>query len=117
MFIVHIIFRSHCACDDIFYNCLKSIVVNQPKTKVSKLANNVGALFFNILRLDCIEPVYPKVCVESTVYYKVSRILGWNKVSPPGNDDANKEEGCHRWEEDHDADPTNIKFRKMSKSF
>ena len=63
------------------------------------------------------EPVYPKVCVESTIYYKISRILGWKKVSPSGKENANTEEGCHRWEEDHDADPTNIKFLRVSKSF
>ena len=112
-----IFFRSHCACDDIFYNCLKNIVINKPRSKVSKLAKNVGAMFFNILRLDCMEPVYPKICVDSTMYYKISRLLGWNKISPSRDESSMPEEGCNRWEEDHDADPTNIKFLKVSKSF
>ena len=110
-------FRSHCACDDLFYNCLKSIIINQPQSKISKLASHVGAMFFNILRLDCIEPVYPKVCVEATMYYKISRLLGWQKTSPSREESSKPEEGCSRWEEDQDADPTNIKFLKMSKSF
>ena len=56
----------------------KNIVVNKPRSTVAELAKNVGMMFFNILRLNCIEPVYPKICVESTIYYQISRLLGWN---------------------------------------
>ena len=110
--------RSHCACDDIFYNCLKNIVVNKPQSTVAELAKNVGIMFFNILRLNCIEPVYPKICVESTIYYQISRLLGWNnKKRTKTNESSLEQEGCNRWEEDHDADPTDIRFMKLTKPF
>ena len=110
-------FRSHCACDKIFYNCLKSVTINHPESK--KVAKRVGSLFFNILRLDCMEPVYPKICVDSKIYYKVSQLLGWiiTPYTNPDTPNSNAEEGCTSWEEDHDADPIDIKFLKSSKPF
>ena len=95
---------------------MKNIMINQPQTKVSAVAQNVGSVFFNALRLDCMEPVYPKICIDSTIYYKISRFLGWKGLNS-NQQSSNVEEGCNRWEEDHDADPTDIRFLKLSKSF
>ena len=89
-------------------------MVNKPQSTVAELAKNVGMMFFNILRLHCIEPVYPKICVESTIYYRISRLLGWD-VSKSNH--SSGQEGCNRWEEDADADPTDIRFMKLTKPF
>ncbi|XP_074598478.1 acidic phospholipase A2 PA4-like [Brevipalpus obovatus] len=42
--------RSHCECDESFYNCLKS-------TK-SPLADIIGNLYFNILQIGCLDYNY-----------------------------------------------------------
>ena len=109
-------FRSHCACDDIFYSCLKNVVANKPKSRASKLAKNVGKMFFNFLKLNCIEPVYPKFCVESTIYYKISRFVDW-KGKPSNTTSPAEETGCNKWEEDQDSDPINIRFLETKKIF
>ena len=80
----------------------------------SKIAQNVGTFFFNILRLDCVHPVYPKICLESTIYHRLGRFLNWGVSSPSQSEIV---EGCSRWEEDLDADPIDIKFFKPTKSF
>ena len=81
---------------------------------VSKVAKNVGSFFFNILHLDCVQPVYPKVCVETTTFHRIRRFLNWDISKPPKSEII---EDCSRWEEDHDANPIDIKFLKTSKSF
>lgn len=40
-------FRSHCACDDEFYGCLKSI-----QTPVAKMIGNV---YFNVIQMPCVD--------------------------------------------------------------
>lgn len=44
---IHIYYRSHCICDKTFYNCLK-------KAKHST-GDLMGTLYFNILRVPCVD--------------------------------------------------------------
>ena len=46
--------KSHCECDKDFFNCLKSVN--------SKLSNTIGHVYFNVLKLQCIEE--GPACVE-----------------------------------------------------
>ena len=61
-----IFFRSHCACDDIFYKCLKAVTEPNPDTNAMEIAENLGRIYFNVLSLECAEPSYPKVCLHYT---------------------------------------------------
>lgn len=106
--------KSHCACDDIFYKCLKNVVFNPAKSTSLDAAQNVGSMFFNMLHLDCIQPVYPKICVESSVLRRIGRFLNWNFF---GQSVITVSKDCTRWEEDHDASPIDIKFIKPQRSF
>ena len=108
------LFRSHCACDDIFYKCLKNVIWNRDKSSTSETAQNVGNMFFNMLHLDCIQPVYPKICVESSVLKRMSNLLNWS-IFEQSNIPVN--EDCAKWEEDHDASPLDIKFIKPKRLF
>ena len=56
LFNAGLIFKSLCTCDDEFYSCLKS--TSDP------IANTIGTLFFNIVSPDCIEQMFPQVCVR-----------------------------------------------------
>jgi len=40
--------KSHCVCDDLFYNCLKTVNETQ--------ANAVGDFYFNIIGVQCLQP-------------------------------------------------------------
>merc|ERR1712062_910305 len=77
----HLYTKSHCACDDLFYECLKTAAATG-----SQRARSIGNLFFNVLSLQCAAPTYPKICVEN------GRCRG-----------NRKEEGCARWAEDLNA--------------
>ena len=46
--------KSHCVCDRDFYSCLKNVN--------SKLSNTIGNVYFNVLKLQCIEE--GPTCVE-----------------------------------------------------
>lgn len=46
--------KSHCACDQMFYNCLKA--VNSSK------ADAVGDVFFNVLGIQCVEERLGRGC-------------------------------------------------------
>ena len=50
--------KSHCDCDEIFYNCLKR--VNSSK------ADTFGDVFFNVLGIKCIEERLGKSCYKNT---------------------------------------------------
>ena len=50
--------KSHCDCDEIFYDCLKQ--VNSSK------ADAVGDVFFNVLGIKCIEERLGKSCNKNT---------------------------------------------------
>lgn len=39
--------RSHCACDDEFYSCLKGIT--------TPVARMIGNLYFNVIQVPCVE--------------------------------------------------------------
>lgn len=39
--------RSHCACDDEFYSCLKSLS--------SPVARMIGNLYFNVIQMPCVD--------------------------------------------------------------
>jgi len=58
--------KSHCACDDIFYKCLKAVTEPNPDTNAMEIAENLGRIYFNVLSLECAEPSYPKVCLHYT---------------------------------------------------
>jgi len=65
--------KSHCSCDDLFYQCLKRISHNNKDNGAKDLANNIGRVYFNIFRLECAEAHYPKVCTKSTQAFPGSR--------------------------------------------
>jgi len=49
--------KSHCACDDQFFRCLKEIN--------SQKADTVGKIFFNFLKMQCMEKVFkPTKCTK-----------------------------------------------------
>jgi len=58
--------KSHCSCDDLFYQCLKRISHTNQDNGAQDLANNIGRVYFNIFRLECAEAHYPKVCTQKT---------------------------------------------------
>ena len=58
-------FRSHCACDKLFYKCLKTISSDTEDLDAANIASSIGRMYFNVFRLECGEPHYRKVCVES----------------------------------------------------
>ena len=82
-------------------------------------AQNIGSMFFNILHLDCFEPVYPKVCVEATFMSRVNRFFSLDIFKQNNSTSAARQrnEGCIQWEEDLDASPIDIKFLKLKRSF
>merc|ERR1712227_235227 len=43
--------KSHCQCDEIFYDCLKAAN--------SEIADNIGKLFFNVIEMECIQSAEP----------------------------------------------------------
>jgi len=50
--------KSHCACDERFFSCLRE--VNSQK------ADTVGKIFFNFLKMQCMEKVFkPTKCTKS----------------------------------------------------
>ena len=44
-------FRSHCACDDEFFSCLRRL--NTP------IARMIGNIYFNVIQVPCIEEDSP----------------------------------------------------------
>ena len=112
------LFRSHCACDDLFYQCLKRISHTNKDNAAVDLANNIGRVYFNIFRLECAEANYPKVCTKSTqalpgsvshdlvpqlpekrlFFRSKERVKDWDEV-------------CTEWIVDTSAEP-NLTFRK-----
>ncbi|XP_023335170.1 acidic phospholipase A2 PA4 isoform X2 [Eurytemora carolleeae] len=63
-----------CKCDELFYNCLKDVG--------STSADDVGKMFFNIVKMRCVDFVQPKKCSE------------WRD-----------DDGCIEWEEDQESMP------------
>merc|ERR1719360_151292 len=57
--------KSHCACDKLFYKCLKTISSDTEDLDAANIASSIGRMYFNVFRLECGEPHYRKVCVES----------------------------------------------------
>ncbi|ESO95527.1 hypothetical protein LOTGIDRAFT_116986, partial [Lottia gigantea] len=41
-------YKGHCSCDGEFYSCLK-------KVEGEETADSVGSVFFNVLKVDCIQ--------------------------------------------------------------
>jgi len=108
----HLYTKSHCACDDLFYKCLKTAAASG-----SGRARAIGNLFFNVLSLQCAAPNYPKVCVE-----KLSKT---GRLEQNGKREGRfinfgsgrrREERCARWVDDLTAEPT-LKFSKTKKHF
>ena len=50
------VYISLCSCDDELYRCLKNVSTPLSKT--------VGSLFFNVLDTECLDQVYPQMCVR-----------------------------------------------------
>ena len=50
------IYISLCSCDAELYSCLKN--------NTDPISNTIGAAFFNVLDMKCIDQVYPQVCVR-----------------------------------------------------
>ncbi|GIY41771.1 phospholipase A2 [Caerostris extrusa] len=53
---------SSCMCDDKLYECLRQIN--------SQVSNNIGIMYFNILKNPCYALGYPKKCVRYRRYFK-----------------------------------------------
>jgi len=52
--------KSHCDCDERFFNCLREVQSNK--------ADAVGKLFFNFLKIQCMEKVFkPTRCLKSAL--------------------------------------------------
>ncbi|KAF8766348.1 Acidic phospholipase A2 PA4 like protein [Argiope bruennichi] len=55
--------KSHCDCDKEFYSCLKA--------SRNKVADVVGNLYFNIMKIQCIKEHRPFVCTENSDFLKM----------------------------------------------
>ena len=121
------IFRSHCACDDLLYNCLKSLAEKQNQhdrtfesLDTASIAKSIGNVFFNVLSLECAEPKYRKICYNSTRKLPRRGKLFFNFLSFSSNIDNVKENEeniqCHHWTLDKSF-PPNFVFRKPNRVF
>ena len=45
---------------------MKSIITDFGDKNAVAIAENLGRIFFNVLRLECAEPQYPQVCLHYT---------------------------------------------------
>ncbi|KAK6626308.1 hypothetical protein RUM43_006619 [Polyplax serrata] len=50
--------KTHCDCDDIFYDCLKALHTTR--------ANILGDIYFNVARFMCVEDIPPELVTTST---------------------------------------------------
>ncbi|XP_040570668.1 uncharacterized protein [Lepeophtheirus salmonis] len=58
--------KSHCYCDNVFYNCLKRLVTGENSTNTPlQKAHTIGNIYFNVIGIECIEPKFPVHCLES----------------------------------------------------
>ena len=121
------IFRSHCACDDLLYNCLKILAQNQNQhdrtfesLDTASIAKSIGNVFFNVLSLECAEPKYRKICYNSTRNLPRRGKLFFNFLSFSSSIDNVKENEeniqCHHWTLDKSF-PPNFVFRKPNRVF
>lgn len=116
------LFRSHCECDDLFFQCLK-------KSREDK-AHAIGNVFFNVLGLQCAEPIYPKVCLsrESGSLDEVQRnaeVQGSNSNLPLEKrfllnwfqtPQERHQPRCLKWVDDPDG-PLQFRFRSPRRQF
>jgi len=58
--------KSHCACDDIVYDCLKHVVANKQKfgAHAARQASKLGFLYFNLAGTECLKPKHKRKCVS-----------------------------------------------------
>merc|ERR1712107_228351 len=110
--------KSHCSCDDLFYQCLKRITLDEDE-EARDLANNIGRVYFNIFRLECAEADYPKKCTKTTQAlpgsksHEVLPSVPQKRFFFESNQREAKdwEDVCTEWVVDTSAMP-NLKFRK-----
>lgn len=114
--------KSHCECDDLFFQCLK-------KSREDK-AHAIGNVFFNVLGLQCAEPIYPKVCLsrESGSLDEVQRnaeVQGSNSNLPLEKrfllnwfqtPQERHQPRCLKWVDDPDG-PLQFRFRSPRRQF
>ena len=125
--------RSHCACDDLFYKCLKTLAVDSnPNEDAKEFAKSMGKIFFNVLKLECAEPKYPMVCLHYTQAFPGSvdpdmkpkdghqprRRLWFDFGGDADSETTEKpwKDQCVEWVEDRSATPTLV-FRKPKNLF
>ena len=133
---LHIFFyfsRSHCACDDLFFKCLKTLAVDtNPNEDAKEFAKSMGKIFFNVLKLECAEPKYPMVCLHYTQKFPGStdpdmkakdghqpRKRLWFDFggnNEPETTEKPWDDQCVEWVEDRSATPTLV-FRKPKNLF
>lgn len=95
--------RSHCSCDDMFFDCLKA--------SGDEKALAVGNLFFNVFRLECAEAVQEKICVNHTSPPSVARLL-----IDPLTGHVETKGRCVEWAEVKEALPQ-YRFREHRRKF
>lgn len=71
------------------------------------VASKIGTIYFNILRLECVEEEYPKVCVDQVM----TKRLFFPMVSS-----AESRPPCKHWEEDKSGQ-TRFTFKKPKNRF
>jgi hypothetical protein len=115
--------KSHCSCDDKFYECLKA--TGDEKSVA------VGNFFFNVLSLQCATDVKQRYCIKyaSTsppqqdtqvpekrlMWGRLSQTLGLSSAVAQ-EVDGEEADKCLEWVEDTDAPPRYV-FRMPRRKF
>ena len=125
-YIIIIFFRSHCACDELLFRCLKGLTEKNQNKKsrifhgydadTASIASSIGNVYFNVLGIECAEPKYKKVCVNSTKIPEkkngktIKLFFAW---SSKNNTEVIQ---CNQWRLDKSSTPRYV-FRKPNRSF
>jgi len=108
--------KSHCACDDLLYNCLKRLASEKQQfgPDTASIASSIGNVYFNVIGIECAEPKYQKTCLNYTTVRNRQAKLFFNQSKKKSkSEDIIK---CQKWKLDKSVTPA-FSFRKPNRVF